>query len=215
MLTVANIQPFQSETHLLTYAKGFLDGHIKDFRKDLRVCMRADAEGNHAYFPALITCVGFFELLSGLHAGKLEWHGLPELEAYIQKFVRKKNDYQHIDILYNMFRHKIAHIRQPYLVFDTAKKSKLKPPRRRITWTVGIFAKKKAIELIDHEERKLIKSLTPWEVTYDARMKVSLTALRDDAIQSIRGPRGYFDFVCNDTEAQERFANCIKEYAPP
>jgi hypothetical protein len=40
--------------------------------------------------------------------------------------------------LYHMFRHKIAHIAYPYLVFDTAKELKqLRLPHRRIVWSVG------------------------------------------------------------------------------
>jgi len=175
--------------------------------------MRADAKRNHAYFPALITCIGFFDLLSGLHAGKLEGQGLKELQLYINKFVSNKSDYEHIDILYNMFRHKVAHIRQPYLVFDTATKRQLGPPHRRITWTVGIYGRKKAIVLNDLGQNiKFRRTLTPWPVTYNARMKVSLTALRTDVIKSIYGPSGYLKFLISDSEAQSRFAACIKTY---
>jgi len=205
-----SIQPFTSKTQLFDYAKEFLRDHERGFRKNLAICMRADANRSHAYFPALMTCIGFFDLLSGLHAGKLEYQSIKELEDYIKQFVRNKSDYQHIDIMYYMLRHKIAHLAHPYLVFDTSSKPKLKPPHRRITWTVGIYAGEKAIELIDHEPKTLVRIRTPWAVSYNARIKISLSALRNDAIGSI-----YLAYLRKDSTAQIRFAKCIKEYAPP
>jgi hypothetical protein len=122
--------------------------------------------------------------LSGLHAGKLEHHGLADLKKYIDRFFRKKSDYTHIDILYLMFRHKIAHIAYPYLVFKTADKKLL--PHRRVVWTVGIYAGKKPIELIDYPSvRSLLKTKTPWPVPYNSRIKIS-QSLRRRAMVSTR-----------------------------
>ena len=167
--------------------------------------------------PALVTCIGFLDFLSGLNAGKLEGHGLTELKAYIHKFFRRKSDYAHADILYVMFRHKIAHLAYPYLVFDTATKPRdLGPPQRRITWTVGIYRGKKPLELIVlPTSRTLVRSITPWPVSYDARMVVSLTTLRTHIVGSIYGPSGYLSHLRTDGNARGRFARCIKEYAPP
>jgi hypothetical protein len=114
-----------------------------------------------------------------------------------------------------MFRHKIAHLAYPYLVFDTATKPSLGPPQRRITWTVGIYRGKKPLELIVHPSRTLVRSITPWPVSYDARMVVSLTTLRTDIVGSIYGPSGYLRHLRADSIARGRFARCIKEYAPP
>lgn len=117
-----SFQPFKSEKDLTQYAARFFRDRVQSFRKDVDICLTANAGGHHAYFPALITCIGFLDFLSGLNAGKLEGHGLTELKAYISKFFRRKSDYVHADILYVMFRHKIAHLAYPYLVFDTATK---------------------------------------------------------------------------------------------
>jgi hypothetical protein len=208
--------PFKSEKDLTQYAARFFRDRVQSFRKDVGICLKANADGHHSYFPALITCIGFLDFLSGLNAGKLEGHGLTELKAYIYKFFRRKGDYVHADILYVMFRHKIAHLAYPYLVFDTATKSKdLGPQRRRITWIVGIYRGKKPLELLDHPPRTLVKSVTPWAVSYNARMVVSLTTLRTDIIGSIYGPSGYLTHLRADADARRRFARCIKEYAPP
>ena len=211
-----SFQPFKSEKDLTRFAARFFRDRVQSFRKDVGVCLTAKADGHHAYFPALITCIGFLDFLSGLNAGKLEGHGLTELKAYIGKFFHRKADYAHADILYLMFRHKIAHLAYPYLVFDTATKPKLGPPRRRITWTVGIYRGKKPLKLIVYPtSQTLVRSVTPWPVSYDARMVVSLTTLRTDIIESIYGPSGYLSHLRADANARGRFARCIKEYAPP
>jgi hypothetical protein len=210
---MTSIAPFTSDRELTDYARWFLRDRVNAFRKDTSICM-TKKNNSHAYFPALITCIAFADLLSGLHAGKLEHHGLADLKKYIDRFFRKNSDYAHIDILYLMFRHKIAHIAYPYLVFKTADKNLL--PHRRVVWTVGIYAGKKPIELIDYPSaRTLLKTKTPWPVPYKSRIRVSLTALRRDIVNSIYGPTGYFQHLKSEPAARQRFARCLEVYAPP
>lgn len=210
-----SINPFVSDRQLIKYAQWFLRDRVRAFRKDLAICMTANSKGEHAYFPALITCIAFTDLLSGLYAGKLDYPRLKDLKAYIATFFRAKENYTHIDILYLMFRHKIAHIAYPYLVFDTAAK-RLPPPHRRIVWTVGIYSRKKPIELIDYPaSRTNLRTKTAWPVPYTSRMKVSLTALRNDVIGSIYGPTGYLQHLQSNPRARNHFAQCMKTYAPP
>jgi hypothetical protein len=207
--------PFPSDAALLTYASWFVSDRVEVFRKDLAICMTPNNKGQHAYFPALITCIAFLEFLSGLYAGKLEFQKLSDLQTYVEKFFRNKTDYAHLDILYFMFRHKIAHIAYPYLIFDTTTKS-LPPPARRIVWTVGILARKPAIQLIDYPTLQTkIKTKTPWLISYTSRMRVSLTALRVDIIKSIFGPSGYLQHLKTDSTARTHFAQCMKTYIPP
>ena len=51
--------------------------------------------------------------------GSLRATVLLNSKNFIYKFFRRKSDYLRADILYVMFRHKIAHLPYPYLVFDT------------------------------------------------------------------------------------------------
>jgi hypothetical protein len=207
-----SIRPFTSDKQLLKYARWFLADRVRAFRKDLAICM-TKKKGSHAYFPALMTCIGFADLLSGLHKGTLDYPKLPDLKTYIAKFFRNKANYAHIDILYYMFRHKIAHIAYPYLVFDTAK---LPPPHRRIVWTVGIYKRKKPIELVDYSTpRTILRTKTAWPVPYNCRIKVSLTAFRNDIISSIYGTSGYLQHLQNDPTGRQHFAHCMTQYAPP
>jgi hypothetical protein len=105
-----SISPFTSDKQLLDYACWFLRHRVNAFYKDTNICMTGDAKRSHAYFPALITCIAFADLLAGLYVGKLNYPRLTDLRAYISKFFRNKKDYTDLDILYLMFRHKIAHI---------------------------------------------------------------------------------------------------------
>src|SRR5580704_16108554 len=117
------VLPFSSDADVVHFAKAFLDNHIERFKKDIAICLtpkKVNSAKSHAYFPALITCIAFADLLSGLNAGKLDGHGLRELKDYITKFMNN-TDYtsDRIDVLYECFRHKVAHLAQPYVVFDT------------------------------------------------------------------------------------------------
>jgi hypothetical protein len=85
------ISPFKSDKELTTFARAFFRDRIGSFRKDVAICLTANANRSHAYFPALITCIGFLDLLSGLYAGRLEGHSLSELKSYAAIFMDATN----------------------------------------------------------------------------------------------------------------------------
>jgi hypothetical protein len=210
-----SIAPFRSERELTRFAGVFLREMLGSFRKDLAICMKADRTRHHAYFPALITCIGVLDFLSGLYAGNIERHGLKELKAYIATFFVNKAQYEDLDLLYIMFRHKIAHIGYPYTVTDTALDKRLPGPHRRITWKVYADNRKRPIELIYHEPRPLKKSIRPWDVSYDTRILVSIKRLQADIVKSIYGRSGYLHHLKSDRIAREHFAKCMVVYFPP
>jgi hypothetical protein len=212
------IKPFKSERELITFARSFFHDHIGSFRKDIAICLTANAKRDHAYFPALITCIGFLDLLSGLYAGRLEGHSLSELKSYAAKFMNiKKYDPQLIEIMYLVFRHKLAHLSFPYLVFDTATRKELaKHKHRRITWTVHASKRPTAIELIDFATPTFFKkSLRPWPVHYDCRVVISVRTFQIDIVKSIYGPAGYLRCLQSGPIAREHFAKCMKVLFPP
>jgi hypothetical protein len=164
----------------------FYETGLRCFAKMLGICMTADSNGHHAYFPALITCIAFLDFLSGLYAGKLKGHNIVDLIRYANKFM-DRNRYRHIDLLYIMFCHKIAHIAYPYIVFDTSTDNYLSSQRhRRITWTVYASRRTQPIELIDFSSpRSDLKTIVPWPVTYDSGMLISIRSFQTDVIKSI------------------------------
>ena len=213
------IKPFSSDTELLRFSRKFFDDRIGTFRKDFAICLTADKQNHHAYFPALITCIAFVDLVSGLYAGKLEHHGLADLKAYAYRFMNRSNyDSLRLEILYEMFRHKLAHLAYPYVVFDTATKPKrfIGQKPRRITWTVYASKRQVPIELIESKTPQyLIKSVRPWAVSYNSRVLISLRKLQQDIINSIRGRGGYLRALEKDAKLQEKFAACMRTYFPP
>jgi hypothetical protein len=145
-----NVPRFESDDKLLRFAKQFLRDQVERFRKDIGICLTIDRRRRHAYFPALIRCISFADFLGGLHAGNIETHSLSELQGYAIKFMdRAIYDELVLAILYEGFRHKIAHLIDPYPVFDTATKpKKFAAPHRRIAWTVYASKRGAAIKLI-------------------------------------------------------------------
>lgn len=81
------VLPFSSDAEVVGFAKDFINRHNERFRKDINICLTSNANGEHAYFPALTTCIAFSDFLSGLYAGDLQTHALPELKNYARDFM--------------------------------------------------------------------------------------------------------------------------------
>jgi hypothetical protein len=214
---IMNLAPFKSKRHLVLYSQRFVRERIKVFRKDLSICLKADPNGRHAYMPGLMTCVSLLELLSGLYAGKLKKIGLDGIINYTKKFM-DSNAYSsdRLAVLYEAFRNKIAHITQPYGVFDTHSVREnhiLKNmPERRITWKVNAANRYPPIDIIS-ENGKLTKS-PPWPVSYSHRCIVSIHRLKVDIPKSALKSGGYLEHVSNDPDAQINFLKCMRDYFP-
>jgi len=211
------IKPFKSDKDVTNFARLFFRDRVGSFRKDVAICLTADANRHHAYFPALITCIGFVDLLSGLYAGKLEGSGLSELKNYTTRFMEPTNyDRLRIEVLYLAFRHKLAHLSFPYVVFDTATRREFAGQKhRRITWTVHASKRGTPIELIDYATPQFLKrSLRPWSVSYDCRAIISVRKFQIDIVRSIYGPRGYLRCLQSELTVRENFAKCMKILFP-
>jgi hypothetical protein len=126
----------------------------------------------------------------------------------------KDYDPLHLEVLYIAFRHKLAHLSIPYVVFDTALKMANRK-RRRITWTVHASKRSAPIELVDYDPPRFIeKALRPWDVSYDCRVHISVRSFQIDITNSIYGPAGYLRHLQSDLAAQENFAKCMKVLFP-
>jgi len=201
---------------LIAFARKFTHGHVKRFRKDISICLtgrrKIGQKGNytHAYFPALMACVGILDLFSGLHAGDIEHHGLSELQKYARRFLPSYNE-EAIAVLYNCFRHKVAHLGHPYPVFDTrTKKKDFTGERKLVGWQVNATRRKPALLLKKLDQPKAIKSAPrKWNVSYDHAMHVSVRQFASDIVESISG---YLAYVRNDTGAKRRFEKCMNQY---
>ena len=202
------VLPFKSDAEVAKFAREFLGEHVERFSKDIAICLRPDENRSHAYFPALITCIAFAELLSGLHAGNLESGGLKKLKDYASDFMDQTiYDADRLEILYEMFRHKVAHLAQPYAVFT---KPALQGQPRRITWTVEESGPKPAIEIVP-ETSQILRAVTPWPVHYDYRAYVRIESLARDIRESV--PK-YLRHLKTDKLACDRFRKCMEHFFP-
>lgn len=209
---------FKNKHELVLYAQRFVRERIEVFRKDLSICLKADAKGRHAYMPALITCVSLLELLSGLHAGKLWPIGLKGIIEYTKKFM-DANVYStdRLAVLYEGFRHKIAHVTQPYGVFDTDtiandKQQFLIKGRRLITWRVNATNRYPPIDIV--LENGTLTKRSPWPVTYSHRCIVSIYRLKVDIPKSALATGGYLENLKMDIKAQQNFESCMIKFFP-
>lgn len=205
------VLPFSSDTEIVEFAKAFLNEHLVRFHKDLKICLTRNAKGEHAYFPALITCIAFSEFLSGLYAGTLKGPGLDKLKKYADEFLSIEYTADRLDVLYECFRHKVAHLALPYAVFDTDTKPTFDgQPRRLITWTVAADRGKPSIEIVEVAPAKQIQSaVTPWPVYYDHLATVHLCSLAFDIKKSV--PK-YLCRLAADITSRDSFRKCMTDY---
>jgi hypothetical protein len=70
-----SIARFKNVEELLGFAREFFDNRVETFQKDTAICRTPDARGQHAYFPALITCHCIRRATKWLLCRKAEWGG--------------------------------------------------------------------------------------------------------------------------------------------
>jgi hypothetical protein len=210
-----SIAPFKSDEELVTFARKFFANRVETFRKDIAICLTPNEHEQHAYFPALIICIAFADLLSGLYAGTLRDQKLEELKQYAAKFMKPEYTPDRLDILYEFLRHKVAHLAYPYAVFDTHTKEIFRSqPKRLVTWTIHETEQRPAINIIDYSTpQQLVKTPTPWTVSYDCRIEVSVGSLAIDIVWSIER---YLLHLQSDRGqvARKHFAECMVHYFP-
>jgi len=203
------VLPFSTDDEIVGFAKAFLHEHRVRFRKDIKICLTPNRGDECAYFPALITCIAFAEFLSGLYAGNLNGPALKQIKKYAADFLPYEYTKDRLDVLYECFRHKVAHLALPYAVFDTETKPETfrGQPKRLITWTVDSGRRKPAIEIVEVKPAKQIETaVTPWPVHYDHRATVYLCRLAYDIVQSVLR---YLRYLETDAPARGRFKACM------
>ena len=164
-----SIAHFKSVEELLGFARQLFDNRVETFQKDIAICRTPDAHGRHAYFPAVITCIAFAELLSGCYAGRLDGLELKHLEQYANAFMEPEytDDLRCLGLLYECLRHKVAHLAYPYPVIRHRKSGRL------VTWSIHEKEGRPAIEIVDYLPRNMwwVRTTRPWPVSYDCRIE--------------------------------------------
>ena len=81
----------------------------------------------------------------------------------------------------------------------------------RVTWSIHETERRPAIEINDCPPRQLVKTPTPWPVSYDCRIQVSVRSLAIDIVWSIEG---YLQDLQSNPKARANFETCMKDYFP-
>ena len=212
---------FSNQQDLISYANYFVKERIEVFNKDMKICLLADRDKRHAYMPALMACISLLELFAGLYSGQLKFIRLDGIIKYSEKFL-DSNIYtaDKLSILYEMFRHKIAHNTQPYGVFNThsvGNKCRLNQQSKRlITWQVNATNRNPPIDIIPKAgnliNMRLGKRRPPWPVSYTHKCTISIHRLKVDFSRSATGKSGYLEHLKADSTAQKNFETCMLEF---
>ncbi len=160
----------------LAFANLFIDRRLAGFRKDMAICLTPDKNDDHAYLPALLLCIANLELFAGLKAGSLDLGqaALKAIEAFRTAYLPMGcYTNENLAILHKAFRHRIAHIGEPNVMYRLGGKN--------IVWTIYEFGEpgKPALELTPHVDRIRVTS-TPWPVNYDHRFRIRLPVFQAD-----------------------------------
>jgi hypothetical protein len=216
--SMSKVGPYITADQKLAFARELLRGRAKSFKKDIDICLTRNASGSHAYFPALSTCISFLDFLSGLYAGRVHGHGFQEFISYAASFLdNRKYGAEELEILYEGFRHKIAHLGHPYSVFDTDTSRRLKGRRKKrlVTWTVYAGRRRRPLELIEYPTMQQVqRSLAPWTVPYDSRLLIGVRCFASDICQTVRGHTGFIKRLETDQSLMSNFSNCLQFLYP-
>ncbi len=201
-----------SDDEWVEFAERFLHNRREVLDKDVAICLKR-TRGKHAYFPALIICIAFADLMSGLYAGKLKGQGVEPLRRYAAKFMKPEytSDPRRLDILYKFLRNKIAHLAYPNPVFEMVTKPF--QSTQRVTWKLNASKHRPAIRVIDYPAPKFLskKTVKPWPVSYDCRIVISVRNFHRDIVSSVSK---YLRHLRSDRIAVEHFARCMNDYFP-
>jgi hypothetical protein len=194
------------------FAERFLRNRREVFDKDVAICLKR-TRGTHAYFPALIICIAFADLMSGLYAGTLKGQRVEPLRRYAAKFMKPEytSDPRRLDILYKFLRNKIAHLAYPNPVF--AMVTKPFQPKQRVTWTLNASKHRPTIKVIDYPAQSDRLSCSEVFVGENCKTLVCilLRNFHSDIVSSISK---YLRHLQSDRDAKERFARCMLDYFP-
>lgn len=113
-------------------------------------------------------------------------------------------------LLQDIFRHKVVHLAQPKtVILDKAN-------NRLIAWKLINGFSRNHLKLKKFTKPKSVITLTPYKMTCDYALIISLTKLTNDIISSIfRRPDGYFESLKSNIILQNKFRNAVSQIYDP
>ena len=201
-----------SAGNMAVFATRFIQGRLEGFEKDMKICLtpmrlETSRDPTHAYLPALAACCGLLEYLTGLYRGKLGKIGWEQVSQFAARYLPQPDyDEEAVRILFQVFRHPIAHrgIASGIWVDPNHGPGK----GRRITWRVSADARRPACEVIPREGQ-LIRD-QPWPCSYTHVGHIHLRSMWVD----IRGAAQRYSEEISGRQLQAHFVACMKHLYP-
>jgi hypothetical protein len=191
------------------FAERFVLDRIAGFEKDIDICLtpipsKTRRGLTHAYFPALASCCGTLEYLSGLYKGRLDTVGWRDVAMWGSKYLPQP-DYAEdtVRVFVEAFRNSIAHRGIASGVWIDHKHA------RRFTWKVLADSRHPAINFVA-EENTLVSD-PPWPCPYTHRAHIHLRSLFVDIR---KGAIKYAKEVREDQNLNRKFFACVRELYP-
>jgi hypothetical protein len=192
------------------FARKFVEGRLQGFRKDIAICLTdtwLDDKLTHAYFPALGSCCGTIEYLSGLYEGRLQDLGFQHWWTFAQKYLDAAYDNDRMRVLYQAFRHSIAHRGIASGIWLDPHNNAL---GRRTTWEISESNVAPAINVVARPGGKLVSD-PPWETPYTHRVYIHVGRLAEDIVDA--ASRYVVDLIASEPMLV-KFYQCMEELYP-
>lgn len=197
---------------MAVFAPRFIQGRLEGFEKDMKICLtpmglESSKAPTHAYLPALAACCGLLEYLSGLYRGNLQGNGWQQIAEFAAIYLPQPDyDKEAIRILFEVFRHPIAHRGIASGIWVDRNNGPGKG--RRITWQVSADAKRPACEILPVKGE--LKRDPPWRCSYSHRGHIHLRSMWVD----IRGAAKRYSDDIVDPQLLKRFVSCMEHLYP-
>jgi hypothetical protein len=192
------------------FARRFVEGRLQGFRKDIAICLtdtRVEGKLTHAYFPALGSCCGTIEYLSGLYEGRLQDLGFQHWWAFAEKYLGEAYDNDRIRVLYQAFRHSIAHRGIASGIWVDRHEN---AQGRRTTWEISELNLSPAISIVAEPGGRLVSD-PPWETPYTHRVYIHAGRLAQEIGEAAAR---YVEELVASEVLLDRFDRCMHELYP-
>lgn len=211
---------FSDGQEVVKFANEFLLHRKCHFDKDIDICLTAKVVPwcrpgeNHAYMPALMAIISFWEFMSGFYKGSLSHK---KRKTKMIKYAKDcfleyaKYDPEELNLIVTQYRDKIAHLSHP-IVPDVWR---TKDGNRHVTFdiTEEMFDPAVRAEMLPVGRKfQKTKPVPPWTWRYDTILKVSLPQLHKDVSESALV---YLAKLREDVDVQRRFCEAMTDYYTP
>ncbi|ALI37218.1 hypothetical protein NMY3_03031 [Candidatus Nitrosocosmicus oleophilus] len=189
-------------------AQAIVNDKTKNLRFDVNRCMMKDSEGN-APLSALLYCFAMIDFMGALYAGQGGKKDMNNKNVDTSNNAKKMSlqflgyEYDSIEIIWQMFRHKTIHVSMPETVFEF--------DNRRISWELNDDNKANHLQILPRSitESGIIPiGNTRINLEYDHKFVIHIETLSNDIIKSMHK---YLDALEKDKALLGKFKAAVHE----